>query len=111
MNTLFILLQAEGEAGETGGFNSMWIMMGLLFVVMYFFMIRPQQKKAKAAAKFREELAKGDKVITIGGIHGKILDINDRTIMIQCETGKLLLEKSAVSADNSANELEVNQKK
>ena len=89
----------------------MFIMMGLLFVVMYFFMIRPQQKKAKQAAKFREELAKGDKVITIGGIHGKILDINDRTILIQCEGGKLLVEKSAVSADSAANEQEVNLKK
>jgi len=108
MNTLTILLQAEEGAG---GFSSMWIMMGLLFVVMYFFMIRPQQKKAKQAAKFREELAKGDKVITIGGIHGKILDINDRTILIQCEGGKLLVEKSAVSADSAANEQEVNLKK
>ena len=108
MNTLTILLQAEEGAG---GFSSMWIMMGLLFVVMYFFMIRPQQKKAKQAAKYREELAKGDKVITIGGIHGKILDINDRTILIQCEGGKLLVEKSAVSADSAANEQEVNLKK
>lgn len=107
MHILTILLQEE----EGGGFGSMWIMMGLLFVVMYFFMIRPQQKKAKQAAKFREELSKGDKVITIGGIHGKILDINDKTILIQCEGGKLLVEKSAVSADSSANEQELSMKK
>jgi preprotein translocase subunit YajC len=50
---------------------SFWIMMGLLMVVFYFFMIRPQQKKAKDAKKFREALQKGSKVITIGGIHGR----------------------------------------
>jgi len=71
----------------------------LIMVVFYFFMIRPQMKKSKEQKQFRESLKKGDKVITIGGIHGKILEINESTIVIETEgQGRLKLEKSAVSA-------------
>lgn len=108
MNTA-IILQAAG--GEQGGGYSFFIMMGILFVVMYFFMIRPQAKKAKEAKKFRENLAVGSKVVTIGGIHGKVLDINDRTVLLQVDSGKIRVEKSAVSADSSANEQEITAKR
>ncbi len=68
-----------------------------MIVVMYFFMIRPQMKKQKELKKFRENLSVGDKVVTIGGIHGKILAIDESTILISAESGKLRLDKSAIS--------------
>jgi preprotein translocase subunit YajC len=69
----------------------------LIMVVFYFFMIRPQMKKQKELKKFRENLAVGDKVVTIGGIHGKILELTDTTVLISSEGSKIRLEKSAVS--------------
>ena len=68
-----------------------------MIVVMYFFMIRPQMKKQKELKKFRESLTVGDKVVTIGGIHGKILAIDESTILISTESGKIRLDKSAIS--------------
>ena len=69
-----------------------------MIAVFYFFMIRPQMKKQKELKKFREGLKPGDKIVTIGGIHGKILEIADSTVLIQSEGTKLRLEKSAVSS-------------
>jgi preprotein translocase subunit YajC len=74
------------------------VMIVLMIGVFYFFMIRPQMKKQKELKKFREGLKAGDKVVTIGGIHGKILEISDATVLIQSEGTKLRLEKSAVSS-------------
>ncbi len=97
MNNLSIFLQAA-----SGGGMSTIIMMVLLFVVFYFFMIRPQQKKAKDARKFREGLQKGAKVVTIGGIHGKVVDVSDTTVLMEVSDGvKMRFEKSAVAMDNS----------
>jgi len=74
----------------------------LIIVVFYFFMIRPQMKKQKELKKFREGLSVGDKVVTIGGVHGKILEIADTTVLISCESStKLRLEKSAVVSSYS----------
>jgi preprotein translocase subunit YajC len=75
---------------QQGGFASL-IPMVLIIVIFYFFMIRPQMKKAKDAKKFRESLSKGDKIVTIGGIHGKITDVAETTFIIETE-------KSAVSS-------------
>jgi preprotein translocase subunit YajC len=69
----------------------------LILVVFYFFMIRPQMKKQKELKKFRENLTVGDKVLTIGGIHGKILEITDTTILLNSEGSKIRVEKSAIS--------------
>ena len=94
-----VLLQAEPGAG--GGMSTI-IMMVLLFVVFYFFMIRPQQKKAKDARKFRENLEKGTRIVTIGGMHGKVVEVNDKTVLIEVTDGvKLRFEKSAVAMDNT----------
>jgi preprotein translocase subunit YajC len=94
------LLQATPQ-GQGGGW-SMMIMMGMLFVVFYFFMIRPQQKKTKDAKKFRETLQKGTKVITIGGLHGKVIDVSDKTVLIEAADGvKLRFEKSAIAMDST----------
>ncbi len=85
------------------GDNGMTMLMfAAMFLVFYFFMIRPQMKKAKEEKKFREELKKGARVVTIGGIHGKIAEIKDTTIIIETGDGnKLKIEKSAVSKDNT----------
>jgi preprotein translocase subunit YajC len=92
-----ILLQAQQQDP-----TSFWIMMGLLMVVFYFFMIRPQQKKAKEARKFRESLQKGSKVVTIGGIHGKVVEVNDTTVLLEVDSNvKLRFEKSAIAMDNT----------
>ncbi|PWG79778.1 preprotein translocase subunit YajC [Pararcticibacter amylolyticus] len=78
------------------------IMFGLIIVVFYFFMIRPQMKKAKDHKKYIDELKRGDKVITTAGIHGKIVDITDTTFLVEVESGtKIRFDKSAVSLDAS----------
>jgi len=79
-------------------------------LIMYFFMIRPQMKKAKEAKKFRENLDVGTKIVTIGGIHGKILELGDTTCLISVDSGKMRVEKSAISPDNSSSEQELTQR-
>ncbi|MEN9978051.1 MAG: hypothetical protein RLZZ569_676 [Bacteroidota bacterium] len=73
------------------------IMLGLMVVVFYFFLIRPQQKKQKELREFRKNIQTGDKVITIGGVHGKVLEITDTTVLISSEGTKIRFEKSAIS--------------
>ena len=74
----------------------------LIIVVFYFFMIRPQMKKAKDQKRFVDELKKSDKVVTTAGIHGKIVDMNDTTFVLEVEGGtKIRFDKSAVSLDAS----------
>ncbi|APY11921.1 preprotein translocase subunit YajC [Seonamhaeicola sp. S2-3] len=75
----------------------------LMFVVVYFFMIAPQMKKAKKEKKFAAELKKGDRVITKSGLHGKILELNDKdsTCVIETLSGKLKFERSAISMEMS----------
>ena len=73
------------------------IMMGLIFLIFYFFMIRPQNKKAKETKKFRKSIKKGDKIVTLGGIHGKVVQANDKTLVIESEGSRLKIERSAVS--------------
>ena len=79
-----------------------FIPMLLIIVVFYFFMIRPQMKKAKDHKKYVEELKKGDKVITTSGIHGKIVDMNDTTFLVEVDSGtKIRFEKSSISLEAS----------
>ena len=73
------------------------LFIGLMFFVFYFFMIRPQMKKQKELKKFREGLAKGDHIVRIGGIHGRILEVTDTTVLIESEKTKIRLDKSAVN--------------
>jgi len=95
-----ILLMAPQGEGDSSTFI---IMMVLMVAVFYFFMIRPQMKKSKDQKNFRESLKKGDKIITIGGIHGKVLEVKDNTMIIETEgQGRLKIEKSAANADSSA---------
>jgi len=75
----------------------------LIIVVFYLFFIRPQMKKSKEQKKFRENLKKGDKIVTIGGLHGKILEVSDTTVVIEAGNDlRLTFEKSAVAMDNSS---------
>ena len=78
--------------------NSQIIMLVMILGVFYFFMIRPQVKRQKEAKKLRESLKPGDKVVTIGGIHGKVLEVADTTVLISSEGSKIRVEKSAISS-------------
>ncbi|WP_062053484.1 preprotein translocase subunit YajC [Aquimarina longa] len=75
----------------------------LIFVVMYFFMIRPQMQKAKKEKKFAEDLKKGDRIVTKSGLHGKIFDFSEKhnAVIIETGSGKLTYDKSAISLDMS----------
>lgn len=102
MTQLFILLQQ-------GGGQDSWIsflpIIGI-FVIFYFFMIRPQQKKQKEQKKFRENLKKGDTVVTIGGINGKVSSVEGDKVVLDVDKGlKLTFDKSAISqsSDGSLN--------
>ncbi len=78
------------------------VMIGAIGLVFYFFMIRPQMTKAKDHKKYIAALKKGDKVITTAGIHGKIVDLNETTILLETEGGgKIRFDKSAVSLEAS----------
>ena len=82
----------------TGGGMPFLLMMGAMFIVMYFFMIRPQIKKQKRESEYRSKLKKGDKITTIGGVYGKIIDVIEDTVVIEVHGGTTLkLQKSAVS--------------
>jgi len=93
MNTLFFF----GEGG-----SPMLIMMVLLVGVMYFFMIRPQQKKQKELQKAREAMKAGDKVVTAGGIHGRIKEVGDTWLLVEVAEGvKMKFEKTSVFASSA----------
>lgn len=85
-----------------GGFGSM-IFLLLIIVIFYLFFIRPQMKRSKDQKKFRENLKKGDKIITIGGLHGKIVEVQETTFTIEvAENIRLRFEKSAVAMDGTS---------
>ncbi len=97
-NLLNILLMTQPAEGQSP--YSSFIMLGAIVVVFYFFMIRPQKKKQKELKKFREELTKGDKVVTTGGIYGKVHEIQDRVIIMEVEgQNRLKIDKAAVVKD------------
>lgn len=100
---LIMLMAGGGGADQKGGGATQLIFLGLIIVVFYFFMIRPQMKKTKEAKKFRESLKKGDKVITIGGLHGRIVeDTNETTFVIETEGGgRIKIERVAVASNVS----------
>ena len=100
MNLLTVLLQAPA-AGPDG--SLMRIMLIAMFVIMYFFMIRPQNKKQKEIANFRKSLPVNQKVITAGGIHGVIKEINDDHIVLEIASNvKIKIDKNSIFADASA---------
>ncbi len=100
LNFIFLMMPQEGGEGDS---TSFFIMILLMIAVFYFFMIRPQMKKSKEQKNFRESMKKGDKIVTIGGIHGKILEVKETTLIIEIEgQNRLKIEKSAAAADNTS---------
>lgn len=99
-NLLNVLLMAQPAEGQ----NSLtsFLPLLLIIVVFYFFMIRPQMKRQKDLRKYRESLQKGDKVVTTGGIYGKINDIKDTHLIVEIDTNvKIKIDKSAILKDSS----------
>ena len=98
---LLVFLQAEADT-KLGGNYSLFLVMILMFVVMYFFMIRPQQKKQKEMAQFRNSIQKGDKVVTIGGIYGTVVEMKDNVLFIEIDHNvKIKVDRSSVVKDTS----------
>jgi len=96
-----IILMGPPQPGQSPIMSFLPIL--LIIVVFYFFMIRPQMKKQKDQNKFRQEIKKGDKVVTIAGIHGKIAEVQDTTFTLEIEGGvRMKIEKSAISMESSA---------
>lgn len=98
MNTIFQAAGAQGGASSM----SMWIMLALIFVVMWFFMIRPQRKQQKELQTFRDGLKKGDKVITVGGIFGTVVEVKDNSVLLEIDKDvKIRVAKTSVVRDSS----------
>jgi preprotein translocase subunit YajC len=99
--SIFLMMDPQGKGSSTGTL----LMMGGMIVVFYFFMIRPQAKKAKLQKKFIADLQKGDKIVTIAGIHGKVNKVNeDGTLEMEVSPGSYLkIERSAISMEWTAN--------
>lgn len=96
-----ILLMAPAGGGQGGAYQGL-IMMVLIIAVFYFFMIRPQMKRQKELVKYRNSLQKGDKVVTTGGIYGKIHEVNEQTILLEVDNNvHIKVDKSAVIRDPS----------
>ena len=106
MLNLFARLTLQSPAPGEGGL-SFFLLSGGMFLIMYLFMIRPQVKKQKEAKTFREGLKKGDKVVSIGGIHGKVVDMNERTVLIQVDGAKIRIEKTALNPAGEASEEDI----
>ena len=91
-------------AAQAGSQWSMWIMLALIFVVMWFFMIRPQRKQQKELQNFRDSLKKGDKVVTIGGIYGTVTEIKEGSVLIEVDNNvKIRVSKQALVKDFTEN--------
>ncbi len=95
---LNLILQANPQA--QGSSLSMWIMLALIFLVMWFFMIRPQRKQQKELEAMRNSLKKGDKVITAGGIYGIVAEVDERTVLMKVDDNvKIRVDKTSIQKD------------
>lgn len=100
MLTFMLADVAAAAAPQAGSQWSMWIMLALIFVVMWFFMIRPQRKQQKELQNFRDSLKKGDKVVTIGGIYGTVTEIKNEIVYIEIDNNvKIRVSKNALVKD------------
>ena len=99
--SIFLMMDPQGKGGSSGTL----IMMGLMILVFWLFMIRPQAKKAKKQKDFISNLQKGDKIVTIAGIHGKVNKVNDdSTLELETSPGSYMkIERSAISMEWTAN--------
>lgn len=99
MNVLSIILMTNPEQGQQGSAWTTLIMLLLIIVVFWLFFIRPQAKRNRELMKFRQNLKKGDKIITIGGIHGKIIEVKENVVIIESEGSRLRVEKNAIASE------------
>ena len=101
MKFITFFLQAQAADGSAQGSSMGFLLMiVLIFVVMWLFMIRPQQKKQKEIEQFRQGLKKGDKVVTIGGIYGTVVEVKDKTLILEIDQNvKIKVDKSSVVND------------
>ena len=107
MNNIFFL-QASNVEDNSGMLYIAFLV--AIFVIFYFFMIRPQNKKRKELQNMRESLKKGDSVVTIGGIHGKVVEVKETTIVLSVDTNtKIKVDKSSVSMDEATKLTEENK--
>ena len=99
MNNIFFLQATTGN-DNSGMMNIIFLL--VIFVIFYFFMVRPQNKKRKELQNMRENLKKGQSIVTIGGIHGKISDVHESTVNIIIDSNtKIKVDKSSISMDSS----------
>ncbi len=106
MQLINMLLMAPSGESSSGSSYTTIIFFLLFFVILYFFMIRPQSKKAKEQKNFVNEIKPGDKVVTIGGVHGKVLKVEDDTYLIEVDNNvKLRIEKAVISMEYTKNAL------
>ncbi len=95
---LLLAVAPQGGNGGSGSLMSTIIMFGAIFVIFYFMIIRPQQKKSKERQKMLDAIAKGNKVVTSGGIHGVIEGLDDKTVLLDVGNKvKMKFERSAIS--------------
>lgn len=87
---------------ETTSMISTYLPLIAIVAVMYFFFIRPQARRQKEETKFRSSLEKGMKVVTTSGIHGKILEVDDKSVLLECENARLRFVRTAISKEMSA---------
>jgi len=101
MENLFIIAQAAAPGG-TSALTGMLLPMLVIIVIFYFFMIRPQVKRQKELRAFRDQLAKGDKVVTTGGIYGKVLEIKENVVIMEVDSNvSIKVDKAAIIKDIS----------
>ncbi len=101
-NLLSIILTAPQAGAEQPSAWSSLLPLVAVVVIFYFFMIRPQMKRQKETRKFREGLAKGDKVLTVGGIYGKIVETKETTVLLEISDGvKIKVDKAGLIKDNT----------
>ena len=100
MELLNLLLMSPPSGGSDGGGMGNLFFLGAIILVFYFFMIRPQSKKMKDQKQFKESIEKGARIVTIGGLHGKIIGVSDKYFMIESEGNvKLKIDRTAISME------------
>ena len=107
MNDLFAVLPPLQDANATGSMISTVVMFGAVFAIFYFMIIRPQNKKQKAMQKMIDAVKKGDRVVTIGGIHGTVQSVKEKTVVVKVDdAARIEFSKSAIASVDSRGETE-----
>ena len=99
VNTALFALMAPQQGGSGGSMVSTLIFFALIFVIFYFMILRPQQKRAKERQKLLDSIKKGDKIVTSGGLHGKVIGIDEKTVLIEvADNVKIKFERAAIAS-------------